>query len=327
MKFDSVIEGNAKILPYSEAATLPEFRKILDAPVTGKEPQEYLQAIGSPPEGNVVFVERDSKATVTIEMSGLPPANLALFFVFGENSSSSVFVKTEYDADSSEGRALFLSKGASVQCCFVQKNAENVKSGSWMVAKLGEGAKLKFLNSNMGSKEKREKLVILQEGRGSRCEHYEASIAKGKQRFYKDSDHLHIAPDTFSRSIFKYATAGNSIVDVLGKVTIEKSAPGSDTHLLAKSLLLSEGSVSKVIPMLYVHNADVAAGHGSAMTPLQDEELFYLRSRGIGESESKLLVLQGFLQDLLMKSEMDSGLVLKLGQTLDADSLKIFPRD
>jgi Fe-S cluster assembly protein SufD len=247
--------------------------------------------------------------------------------VFGEGSESSVFLKTEYDADSEEGRALFLSKGASVQCCFAQKNSESAKSSAWMVARLGEDARLKFLNSNMGNAEKHEKVVFLQEGRGSRCEHYEVSLAKGKQRFYKDSEHLHIAPDTFSRSVFKYATAGNSLVDVEGKVTIEKSAPGSDTHLLAKSLLLSEKSVSKVIPMLFVHNAEVAAGHGSAMTPLQDEELFYLRSRGVGESESRLLVLQGFLQDLLDKSEISLSIIESLKTELEEDALRIFPRD
>ncbi|MEM2138408.1 MAG: SufD family Fe-S cluster assembly protein [Candidatus Anstonellaceae archaeon] len=328
MKISSKITGGAKILPYSEAAKLPEFAKLLSALPTGKEPKEYLQFLSNEKkEGNVIFVEAGAKAEISIEISGKPTQGFATFFVFGKDSESSVFLKTSYEVDSDEGRALFLSKGAVVQCCFAQKNSESAKSSAWMVARLGEGAQLKFLNSNMGSAEKREKVVFLQEGRGSRCEHYEVSLAKGKQRFYKDSDHRHIAPDTYSRSIFKYATAGNSFVDVEGKVTIEQSAPGSDTHLLAKSLLLSEKSVSKVIPMLFVHNAEVAAGHGSAMTPLQDEELFYLRSRGVGESESRLLVLQGFLQDLLNKSDISPAIIENLKTELEADALKIFPRD
>jgi len=328
VKISSKITGGAKILPYSEAAKLPEFHKMLYAAPTGKEPEEYLQFLASENmEGQAVFVEAGAKAEISIEISGKPPAGYATVFAFGESSDSSVFLKTSYESDSDEGRALFLSKGASVQCCFAQKNSESAKSSSWMVARLGEGANLKFLNSNMGSAEKHEKVVFLQEGRASRCEHYEVSLAKGRQRFYKDSDHLHIAPDTYSRSIFKYATAGNSFVDVEGKVTIEKSAPGSDTHLLAKSLLLSEKSVSKVIPMLFVHNAEVAAGHGSAMTPLQEEELFYLRSRGVGENESRLLVLQGFLQDLLNKSEISPAIVENLKTELEADALKIFPRE
>ena len=69
------------------------------------------------------------------------------------------------------------------------------------------------------------------------------------------------------------------------------------------------------------------AGHGSSMTPLNDEELFYLRSRGIGESESRLLVLQGFLQDLLAKSEIEPALLETLGAELEKDALALFPRD
>jgi Fe-S cluster assembly scaffold protein SufB len=145
-----------------------------------------------------------------------------------------------------------------------------------MVARLSDGAQLKFLNSNLGGKEKTDAFVFLQEGRGSRCEHYEASLSKGDQRFNKESEHMHLAPDTYSRSIFKYATDGSSQVHVNGKVTIEQCAPGSDTHLLAKSLLLSENAISKVIPMLFVRNADVAAGHGSAMTPFSDDDLLPL---------------------------------------------------
>ncbi|MCX6772390.1 MAG: SufD family Fe-S cluster assembly protein, partial [Candidatus Micrarchaeota archaeon] len=209
----------------------------------------------------------------------------------------------------------------------LQENGAKAATVSGMTARLGEASTLKFLNSNIGSSEKREGFAFLQEGRGSRCEHYEASLARGSQKITKNSDHFHLAPDTYSRSIFKYATTDKSQVNVDGKVTIEKSAPGADTHLLAKSLLLSDSSISKIVPQLFVHNADVAAGHGSAMTPMPEEELFYLQSRGVGESESKLLVLQGFLQDVLVKSEINQAALSEFAAALERDAMRVFPRD
>jgi Fe-S cluster assembly protein SufD len=196
-----------------------------------------------------------------------------------------------------------------------------------MVARQASDSSLKFLNTNLGSAEKRDSFAFLQEGRGSRCEHFEATLARGKQKVFKDSQHFHMAPGTYSRSFFKYAATDFSRVDVDGRVTIEEGAPGSDTHLLAKSLLLSENSSSRIVPQLFVHNEKVAAGHGSAMAPIPQEELFYLRSRGIGESESKLLVLQGFLRDALAKSGIEPPVLSAVEEELEKDALAVFPRD
>ena len=238
-----------------------------------------------------------------------------------------MLARTAFAGSSHEARALILGNGATVHFCALQENGARAKTVTGMAARLGEESTLKFLNSNIGSLEKREGIAFLQEGRGSRCEHYEATLARKSQKIFKNSDHFHLAPDTFSRSVFKYATTGHSQVNVDGKVTIEKSAPGADTHLLAKSLLLSEGSISHIVPQLFVHNADVTAGHGSAMTPMPEEELFYLQSRGVGVSESKLLVLQGFLQDVLAKSEMDLFVLSGIATALNKDAMAVFPRD
>lgn len=327
MKPFSKIAGDAAVLSYSEALAQPKLASALNAAPTGREPEAYMKAIAEMQEAGVIAVEPNASATISIERNGTPEKNSGTFFVFGENSRSAVFYKTSFAADSAECRGIFLGKGAEAHCCFLQANGRGTNAEVAMVARLGEGSKLKFLSSNLGGERKKDGFLFLQNERGSRCEHFEASLAKGSQRLSKESDHVHLAPDTYSRSIFKYATAGNSQVNVDGRVTIEQSAPGSDTHLLAKSLLLSENSISKVIPMLFVRNSEVAAGHGSSMTPLQDEELFYLRSRGVGESESRLLVLQGFLRDLLLKSEMGAHSLAPLEAELEKDALSIFPRD
>lgn len=321
-------EGNATITPIREALRMGNaLKEQLGRPLSGKEPDEYLLALALFSDAQVVAVGAGKPSRVFLEMGGDPPDYFAIFFLFGNDSQSTVFVKSAFGADSHEARALFLGNGASVQFCALQENGGKATSAAGMAAMLGEGSSLKFLNSNIGSLEKRDGFLFLQNGRGSRCEHFEATLARGSQRFFKNSQHFHAAPDTYSRSVFKYATTGKSQVNVDGQVTIEQGAPGSDTHLLAKSLLLSDESMSKVVPQLFVHNADVMAGHGSALTPMPEEELFYLQSRGVGESESKLLVLQGFLQELLVKSEMDSAVLSGLAAELDADALSIFPRD
>lgn len=324
---ETTIEGNARSVGYNEALKDPALRKILSAEASQEVPAEYAGALAGMEDGLVIVVEPNARAKITVERKLASGGAAGTFFIFGENSHSTVFYRTALPEGGSECRGLFLSRWAVAHCCFLQSDSGKAVSAVGMVARLGEGSQLKFLNSNLGGKERRDAFLFLQDGRASRCEHFEAGLAKQGQKFFLDSNHLHLAPDTYSRSVFKYATAGNSQVNVDGKVTIEQTAPGSDTHLLAKSLLLSENAVSKVIPMLFVRNSEVAAGHGSSMTPLQDEELFYLHSRGIGESESRRMVLQGFLRDLLARSEMDAGALGPLEAELEKDALGIFPRD
>lgn len=321
-------EGEVVILTIAEALKRGgALKEQLGKPLTGKEPDDYLLALALFTGGNVVAVGGAKPASVFLEMAGEPPDYFATFFLFADDCTAAVFAKSSFAINTHEARALFLGKGSTVHFCTLQENGEKADTVAGMVARLGEGSNLKFLNSNIGSNEKKDGFLFLQDGRGSRCEHFEVSLSRGRQKFSKSSFHFHSAPDTYSRSIFKYATAGSSQVNVDGQVTIEVNAPGSDTHLLAKSLLLSPDSMSKVVPQLFVHNADVTAGHGSALTPMPEEELFYLQSRGVGESESKLLVLQGFLQDVLMKSEIEPSVLRTLSQELEKDALHVFPRD
>ena len=324
----SECSGNAAVLPIGEALKKGNaLREQIGRPFSGREPDAYLLSFALFTQATVVAVGSGKPARITLELSGRAPEYSAVFFLFADRSESSVFLRKRIGNSASQCLNLAIGTDAAVHFCSVQQNGGKADTECGMVARLGENSRLKFLSSGLGGRKQHEQELFLQDGRGSRCEHYEVSIAKGKQAIRKDSDHIHLAPDTYSRVVFKYATAGSSRVEVNGNVTIEQSAPGSDTHLLARSLLMSEKSVSHIIPQLFVRNSEVMAGHGSSMTPLSEEELFYLRSRGIGESESRLLVLQGFLQDLLAKSEIEPALLETLGAELEKDALALFPRD
>ena len=328
MKVAVKCEGNAAVLSVEEALEKGNaLREQLGRPLTGNEPDGYLLSLALFTQATVVAAGAGAHARVFLEMSGKPPEYFAAFFLFADNARASVFVKTSFSQSSEGCFSLLLGKGAEADFVRLQQNSNRSRSSLSLSARLGGGSTLRLLGSNLGSLENREEVSIIQEGRGSRCCHYEASLAGGRQKFWKQSNHLHLAPGTYSRSVLKYATAGQAQVDFDGKVTIEPEAPGSDTHLLARSLLLSDKAVSHVVPQLFVRNDDVAAGHGSSMAPLDSEELFYLQSRGIGESEAKRLVLQGFLGEVLEKSGIDKSVLLPLRAELEKGALRTFPGD
>ena len=117
----------------------------------------------------------------------------------------------------------------------------------------------------------------------------------------------HAVPDCKSRVSYRGALIGSSARSAwVGESIIGKGAPGSDSYELNKNFVLTPGAKSFSEPQLEIKNGDiVAAGHSSSVGYFDPIQLFYLRSRGIGEEEAKRMIISGFFEELL--SNMESG--------------------
>lgn len=86
----------------------------------------------------------------------------------------------------------------------------------------------------------------------------------------------------------------------VGNALIEPTAPGTDSYELNRNLVLTPGAIADSEPNLEIENGNiVGAGHASSVGRFDDEELFYLESRGISETEARKLVVQGFFAELV----------------------------
>jgi|GEM_PF-1462756 len=318
-------EGNAFVLPIGQALKKGNaLREQIEKPFTGNEPDSYLLSFALFTDANVVAIGAEGRSRASVELSGKPPEYFATFFLFADRSDSSVFVEKRLAASANECLCAIVGNDARAQICLLQQNGKTSRNETGTVASLGKKTRLKILESNLGGKEHCGQTVILQNGRGSRCENYEICMAKGAQKFRKDMKHLHNASETYSRSVFKCASSGKSRVNMDGNVIVGREARGADTHFLVKGLLLQGKPVLRAVPRLSVQNSDVAAGHGTAIAPIDEDELFYLRSRGIDENESRRLVLQGFLTDALVKSGMDDWILEGVAREIEKDARGAF---
>lgn len=113
----------------------------------------------------------------------------------------------------------------------------------------------------------------------------------------------HQGPQTISRVNYKGALHGTGARTVwIGDVLIGPDAVGTDSYEQNRNLVLSEGTRADSIPNLEIQTGDIAgAGHASATGRFDDEQLFYLQSRGIKELEARRLVVMGFLVDVVTK--------------------------
>ena len=117
----------------------------------------------------------------------------------------------------------------------------------------------------------------------------------------------HKVPHARSRVNYKGALAGDRAHTVwIGDVFIRAAAEGTDTYELNRNLLLSDGARADSVPNLEIETGEiVGAGHASTTGRFDDEQLFYLMSRGINLEDARRLVVRGFFNEIVMEIGID----------------------
>ncbi|CAN2238183.1 SufB Cysteine desulfurase activator SufB [actinobacterium SCGC AAA044-D11] len=149
--------------------------------------------------------------------------------------------------------------------------------------------------------------------------------------FATDGQHLehrlfvnHNVPNAKSRVNYKGALAGDKAHTVwIGDVYIRANAEGTDTYELNRNLLLSDGARADSVPNLEIETGEiVGAGHASTTGRFDDEQLFYLSSRGIPAEIARRLVVRGFFAEIVGKIKNEE-IENRLMDRIDAELAKV----
>ncbi len=117
----------------------------------------------------------------------------------------------------------------------------------------------------------------------------------------------HAVPNCTSNALYKGALQGEGARTVwIGDVRIRPAATGTDTYELNRNLVLTDGARADSVPNLEIETGEiVGAGHASATGRFDDEQLFYLCSRGIDAETARRLVVRGFFADVVARIGID----------------------
>jgi len=130
----------------------------------------------------------------------------------------------------------------------------------------------------------------------------------------------HNAPKTRSNVDYKGALQGKGAHAVwIGDVLIRKVAEGIDTYESNRNLVLTDGCQADSVPNLEIETGEIeGAGHASTTGRFDDQQLFYLQSRGVPVDEARRLVVHGFFADIIRKIGV-AGIEAKLLETVEAE--------
>ena len=169
-------------------------------------------------------------------------------------------------------------------------------------ASIGEGASLRWALAQLGSKLVRSRVDNRLEGDRSSVEQVEIVFGSEDQFFDLTSYTTHVGRDTTGNLLSKGALLDKSRSYMKGLITIEKSAIGTDSFLGEFGMNLSRAARAVAIPSLEIDQPDCRrAAHSSSVGPIDENQLFYLESRGIAPDEARKFIVLGFLEPVVAR--------------------------
>ena len=240
----------------------------------------------------VVEVGRLAEATVVLEQVGSVTLADNVEVLVGDAARLTLVTVTDWDAD-------------AVQ-------AQHIRF------RLGRDAKVTHVQVTLGGDLVRQYTSVDYTGRGGEIDAFGLYFADAGQHLEHRLLVDHSVPDCRSYVAYRGALQGQDSHTVwVGDVLIRAEATGTDTYEINRNLVLTDGARADSVPNLEIETGEVAgAGHASATGRFDDEQLFYLMSRGIPDEQARKLVVRGFFAELLQKIPVES-LRDRLGEAID----------
>ena len=136
-------------------------------------------------------------------------------------------------------------------------------------------------------------------GEGAEANVYGAYVCGADERVKIAVDMHHDVPHCNSRQLFKGIAGGASKVDFYGKIIVAQDAQRTEAYQENHNILLSDGAKVDTKPQLEIYADDVKCSHGATIGRLNEEEQFYMRSRGISLDDAKVLQMISFITPVL----------------------------
>ncbi len=200
---------------------------------------------------------------------------------------------------------LIAHKDARLRYTTIQNWSSNVYNLVTKRAVAEENAVVEWVDGNIGSRVTMKYPAVVLKGRKAHGETLSLAFAAKGQHQDTGSKMTHVAPETSSRIISKSISKDGGRTSYRGGVWMHPEAEGSKSNVVCDALLIDEESRSDTYPYMDIQAENVEMGHEATVSRIGDEQLFYLRSRGISEAEAAAMIVRGFIEPITKQLPME----------------------
>ncbi len=196
---------------------------------------------------------------------------------------------------------LIAGPGAKVTYVCAQDWGANVVALQMNTTAVDHDASAMSLNLNLGSRYSRFESLSRLVGEGARSDLLAVAVAANEQEFDSRTLQDHISPHTASDLLYKNALDDRARCTFGGLIRVEPHAHFTDAYQKVRNLLLSDDSEANSMPGLEILADNVRCTHGATSGQINEDEMFYLHSRGIPTKIAQRLIVTGFLNEVIQR--------------------------
>ncbi|HIH12753.1 TPA: Fe-S cluster assembly protein SufB [Candidatus Woesearchaeota archaeon] len=194
---------------------------------------------------------------------------------------------------------LHILPGAKMRYSSIENWSKNVYNLNTKRAIVHKKAAVEWINGNMGSSKTMLYPCSVLIGEGARSESLGIAFAGPGQDQDTGSKVIHAAPNTSSIIRAKSISRGGGISTYRGMVRVTSNAINTKSNVQCDALLLDNQSVSKTYPHMKIDTQKVSIGHEATVCKINEEQIFYLMSRGLSEEQATQMIISGFIEPIV----------------------------
>lgn len=200
---------------------------------------------------------------------------------------------------------VIVKKGARCRYTTIQNWANNIYNLVTKRAYAYRDATMEWVDGNLGSKLTMKYPAVHMMEPGARGEILSIAFSSAGQHQDAGAKLVHAAPHTTGQIISKSISKNGGRSSYRGLVRVEPGAHHSKNNVVCDALILDPESRSDTYPYIEISEQDVQIGHEASVSRIGEEQLFYLLSRGLSESEASTMIVNGFIEPLVKELPME----------------------
>jgi Fe-S cluster assembly protein SufB len=200
---------------------------------------------------------------------------------------------------------IIVKRGGRCRYTTIQNWANNIYNLVTKRAMAYRDATMEWVDGNLGSRLTMKYPAVYMMEPGARGEILSIAFASKGQHQDAGAKLVHCAPHTTGQIVSKSISKGGGRSSYRGLVKVEKGAHHSKSNVVCDALILDPQSRSDTYPYIEIAEQDVSIGHEASVSRIGEEQLFYLMSRGLTESEASTMIVNGFIEPLVKELPME----------------------
>jgi Fe-S cluster assembly protein SufD len=237
----------------------------------------------------LVVVEPGAEATLVQKFVGGPQV--------GTNGAPSIHAS---------GTEVFVKEGGHLHYVSEQNFSPNVYDFTLKRAHVARDAEIDWVLGMFGASFQRYDVECVMEGEGGTSFMYAVGVLDHHQQFGQFTRQHHKTGNTTSDLLFKNVLRDSAISNYAGVIKVEKNANGTNAYQANRNLVLSKEVRCDTRPILEIESNQLRCTHGATVGQLEEQQLFYLRSRGLTSELARDVLIEAFLDPVLARIQVES---------------------